>query len=588
MPPIIDGTFFLKRNNNQFGPLSLVEIVNHQKQIEMNKRKCILAALVALVVMAGCGKKVDVALGTSTVSIAPQGDSVEVVLTSNGDWTVDAYPDWLTVNPTSGNGNATLMLSAPLNSSDATRSGEVKVSTKDNTATLTVSQEAMENDFITVSPESIDCNVEGGTFTVTVNSNCDWAVNTSADWLSCEPSSGTGNGTVAVNITPIEGDVEVRETDIIFTGVENLLLPVHVVQHAPIHYTIGIDPTILAFDYMAGEQTVNVLCEGGWTASTEEDWIALGATSGNGNTALTVAVTENESETQAREGKVKFISESDDFVFLNIKQDVAPDPHYLEVTPTTVELDKDGGTAEVSINCDEDWTASVQANWVALSATSGSGNGTITLTAEPNPISEMRVTTLTVISGPLSQYVTIRQAAGEEPVAITVSPDTLYAAYSGGFVQFSIAANSNWTLTTSDGWITLTTASGSGNANLSIAVDQNNSAEQRIGVVNIMHNFSVMAMLIVVQEGRPVVLETDVTEINAPAEGGSYTVVVTSNQTWNIETSMGWLTCTPSSGNGNGEFLVKITPLVSVDRSAEIHIYGSYGSHLVIPVTQTR
>ena len=555
----------------------------------MNRMKRLLAAIIALVVMAGCGKKVDVALGTSALNIAAEGESVEVALTSNGDWTIDTYPEWLTVSPTSGNGNATLTLSAPLNDTDVARSGELKVSTKDNAATLTVSQEALEKKFIVVSPELIDCNAEGGAFTLTVNSNCDWAVNTSADWLSCEPTSGTGNGTVTVNITPFEGDVEVRETNIIFSGAENSLLPVHVVQHAPVQYYIGIDPTLLAFDYVGGEQTVNVLCEGGWTASTDDDWVTLGTTSGNGNTALTVTVSENEMVSQAREGKVKFLSETGEVVFLDIKQDGAPDPHYLEVTPTTVELDKDGGAAVVSINCDEDWTASVQANWVTLSATLGTGNGTITLTAEPNPISEMRVTALTVISGSLSQNVTIRQAAGEVPVTITVSPDTLTMAYSGGFANFSITANSDWTLTTFDSWITLTTTSGTGNANLNVAVDQNNTAEQRVGVVNIMHNFSVMERLIVVQEGRPVVLETDVTEILANGEGGSYNVMVTANQTWNIVTNVDWLSCTPSSGNGNGEFLVKITSLVSIpERSTEIHLYGSYGGHLVIPVTQTR
>ena len=128
----------------------------------MNKMRCFLAAIVALVVMAGCGKKVDVAWGISSLNIAPEGESVEVALTSNGDWTIDAYPDWLTVSPTSGNGDATITLVAPLNDSDATRSDEVRVTTKDNTATLKVAQEAMEQDYISVSPDAIECEAEGG------------------------------------------------------------------------------------------------------------------------------------------------------------------------------------------------------------------------------------------------------------------------------------------------------------------------------------------------------------------------------------------------------------------------------------------
>ena len=63
----------------------------------MNKMKQLMAVIIALVVMAGCGKKVDVAFSTSTLNIAAEGESVEVTLTSNGDWTIDTYPEWLTV-----------------------------------------------------------------------------------------------------------------------------------------------------------------------------------------------------------------------------------------------------------------------------------------------------------------------------------------------------------------------------------------------------------------------------------------------------------------------------------------------------------
>ena len=143
-------------------------------------------------------------------------------------------------------------------------------------------------------------------------------------------------------------------------------------------------------------------------------------------------------------------------------------------------------------------------------------------------------------------------------------------------------------MATSDSWIELRTTSGTGDGDISIVVDGNNSQEQRIGVVNIIHNFSVMESVVVVQEGRPSILETDVTEIHAPIEGGSYTVVVTANQTWRIEKDVEWVSCIPASGSGNGEFLIKIPLLASAQsRSTELRIYGGYGGCLVIPVTQS-
>ena len=553
----------------------------------MNKMRCLLAAIVALVVMAGCAKKVDVALSTSTLNIAAEGESVEVTLTSNGDWTIDACPEWLTVNPTSGNGNATLTLTAPLNDTEATRSGEMHVSTKDNAATLTVTQEAVEKDYIIVSPELIESEAEGGTFTLTVSSNCDWRANTSADWVSCEPAGGNGNETVTVTLLPIEGDIELREANIVFSGAGSELHPVRVIQHAGEQIYISIDPSTLPFDYDGGIQSVSVLSNGSWTVSTDADWYTLTPTSGNGDAEVTVTVSENELM-EARVGFVTFLSESGVSVQLDIKQEAAPDPHYLEVTPLAVNIDKDGGSADITISCDEDWAVMVEDNWVSLSTTTGSGNGTFTVTAGPNTVSEVRKTDVTVVSGSLSRRVVVTQAAGEEPVSISISPDTLFVSASGGLQHISITANSSWILESSDEqWISFLTSSGTGDAELDIIVDLNESSEGRMGTVSIYHNLMMMGRVVVVQEGRPNIFETDVTEINVRPEGGEYTIQLTANQSWTTGCDSGWMKCTPESGNGNGTLVVNVEPLISMHpRTGSIKIVGSTGAQIFITINQ--
>ena len=553
----------------------------------MNRIKYLLAAI-ALVVMAGCGKKVDVAFTNSSVAIAPEGESVEVALTSNGDWTVNTYPEWLTVSPTSGKGDATLKLTAPLNESGADRSGEVKVSSKDNTATLTVTQGMMEADYIRISPELIECEAEGGTFTLTVASNCDWAVNTSANWVSCEPASGTGDGTVTVTVAPIEGDMDDRETNLFFSGLGSELLPVSVVQHAEVHVYIRVDPSSLMFEYESGSQNVAIACAGSWTATVENDWISIDVASGNGNTVVAVTVTENELALEAREGRVNFVSETQDAVTLIVKQEGAPDPHHLVVTPATVSFDKNGGSVEFSVSCDVNWTASTEVSWLSLETLSGTGDGTVTLTAEPNTVNEARTAQVVFVSAGLRQNIAVTQAAGEIPPVVTVTPDTLYASYTGGFVHITISANTSWSVETAEAWLDPQTVSGEGNAQVAVVVDLNNSDTERVGVINIKHGSQTMCRVVVVQEGRPTIFETDITEINARPEGGEYTVHITANQTWNIETSVDWLVCIPSSGSGNGEFMVKINPLPSArPRETELRIYGGYGSYLVIPVSQS-
>ena len=547
-----------------------------------------MAAIVALVVMAGCGKKVDVALGTSTLNLAAEGESVEVALTSNGEWTVSSCPEWLAVSPTSGNGNATLTFTAPINDTEATRSCEVSVTTKDNTASLTVTQEAVEKDYVTVSPTLIESEAEGGAFTLTVASNCNWRVSNSAEWISCEPVSGNGNGTVTVTLLPIEGDIEFREANIFFSGAGSELLPIHVIQHAGVQIYLSLDPSTLIFDYDGGVQNVFVLSNGSWTVGSDADWFTLGTTSGNGNADVEVTVDENESM-EARLGFATFLSETGESIELIIKQDAAPDPHHLEVSPEILSFDQNGGSADIAISCDVDWTASLEEAWATLSATSGTGDGTITVTVAPNTVNEIKHAIVTVVSGSLLRRVVITQAAGEEPVAISISPDTLFVSASGGLQHISITANSSWRLVSSDEeWISFLTSTGTGDAELDIIVDLNESPEGRMGTVSIYHNITLMGNVVVVQEGRPNILEADVTEINARPEGGTYTVHITANQSWNIETTADWVVCEPSSGNNNGEFIVKVNPLTMIQpRSTELRIYGSTGGYLVIPVSQS-
>ena len=72
------------------------------------KRTKTLLAVAVLIVMASCGKKVEVSLSKSSIDFRPEGGDIEVALTSNGDWTATSSVEWIAVSPASGKGDATL------------------------------------------------------------------------------------------------------------------------------------------------------------------------------------------------------------------------------------------------------------------------------------------------------------------------------------------------------------------------------------------------------------------------------------------------------------------------------------------------
>ena len=58
-----------------------------------------------------------------------------------------------------------------------------------------------KNETLSVSPTGYNFASNGGSFTVTVNSNTSWTVSDNASWLFTNKTSGSGNSTVIVSAT---------------------------------------------------------------------------------------------------------------------------------------------------------------------------------------------------------------------------------------------------------------------------------------------------------------------------------------------------------------------------------------------------
>lgn len=547
----------------------------------MNKLKYVLLAFVVLTMAVGCKKEVNVTLDKTTIEVAPEGESFSVSLKSNGDWDVSS-PEWINVLPSSGNGDATLQIAVAANQAES-RSGEITVKTKDNSASLTVVQGARQN-FIILNPSAIESSFQGGTYEVTVTSNCDWTVSLQSDWVSCSPTSGSNNGIVTITVIPVAGEINgSRQTSVVFASEETEAI-LNVIQTAMLQIPVQIDPDQCDFEYEGGVRTVNVTCEGNWTAATEADWISLSVSSGSGNSQVNLTVAAN-GAFHPRSSFVCFTSETGNTAMLVVRQEAID--VVLEVTPSSFQFGKEGGEGTIIVRCDIEWVFDFDDTWMSVTPSSGTGDATVTLTVAPNTISTPRSGSIMIKAGEQVAEIFVSQEAGDEAPMAVVEPSTLYPAYIGGLQHLELTSNVSWYLQASN-WITLLTSSGNGNASFDIVVDNNLQPLARTGYVNVMYNGQVLTTVSVEQEGMPDILEPDCTEINMGPEGGNLTVHVTANQSWYISTSVEWLTCTPSSGSNDGEFLVKILPLSALQpRSTELRLYGSMGRMIVITVNQS-
>ena len=163
-----------------------------------------LAAVAAGVLAFSCNKtpETELSLTELAANFEAAGTLEKTIsVTSNVAWTVSCPDAWVTVSPKSGEGNGSFKISVTENTAFETRSSTVTVQAGEKSALVKVSQLSPAPSLL-ISEEAKDFGYDGGTLTVTVTSNAPWTVSVPAEseWVSADPVSGEGNGTVTVTV----------------------------------------------------------------------------------------------------------------------------------------------------------------------------------------------------------------------------------------------------------------------------------------------------------------------------------------------------------------------------------------------------
>ena len=173
---------------------------------------------------------------------------------------------------------------------------------------------------------------------------------------------------------------------------------------------LSVLPTSLTF--VAGGETLSlsITSNTNWTATSDADWLTLGAASGSGNGSVNVEATAN--PTIVRTATITITDGAGLTEMVSVSQD---DPSAtLTVLPTSLTFVAGGATLPLSITSNTAWTATKDADWLTLSALSGTGPGneSIDVVASENTTTSERTATITIAYGTSStRMVSVSQAA---------------------------------------------------------------------------------------------------------------------------------------------------------------------------------
>ena len=505
---------------------------------------------------------VEISVSPTTQSISPPAGNFPITLSSNTAWTVSSNAAWLTASPTSGASNASVTANFTANTG-AARTGILTFSAGGVTRTVTVTQATPA---LTVSPTTQAAAAAAGNFAITLTSNVNWTVSSNAAWLTAAPTSGSNDGSITASYTANTGAA--RTGVLTFSG-SGLTRTVTVTQATP---NLAVTPATQSVSPIEGSFAITLTSNVAWTVSSNAAWLSAGDASGSNNATVNANYADN-TGASSRSGILTFTGGG-----LSRTVTVTQAAPSLTVTPTTSAPTPAAGSFAIDLTSNIPWTVSSNAEWLTVTPTSGSNNGTLTASYTANT-DAARTGILTFSGGGLTRTVTVTQVAP----TLSVTPTTQARTSALGSFTTTLSSNVAWTVSSNAAWLTTTVSSGSNNATVTANYTAN-TGDERTGVLTFTGGG--ITRTVTVTQAAPPVLTLSPSTQAVSAAAGNFQVALTGNVAWTVASNSAWLTATPTSGSNNGTVTANFTGNTTAAARTGILTFTGGGLTRTVTVTQ--
>lgn len=285
-----------------------------------------------IIVTAECGfaESISIQVGACCVTAAPSSLTLSAAATNNQyfnvtttlsstTWQVSKDSPWVSLVTSSGTGSSPFIVNFTENNSGEQRTAHITIHTNcGNTTTITVTQNC--DVCISVSPTSlVGYHCASTSFNVTSNAN--WTVSSNAGWVSTNPTAGSNNGTVGVNVSNNTTCTD-RTATLTVSATNGMKIVNKTVTVTQWHNCNSVSPTNQNVSSAAGSTSFNINTNGtAWNATTNDSWITLSPAYGPPSgiyTSTTATYTANNSNF-SRTGNIT-ITSCDVYVVVTVTQ----------------------------------------------------------------------------------------------------------------------------------------------------------------------------------------------------------------------------------------------------------------------------
>lgn len=162
-------------------------------------------------------------------------------------------------------------------------------------------------------------------------------------------------------------------------------------------------------------------------------------------------------------------------------------PTELSVDLQSISLTAEGGSQTLRVTSNTNWIVTGNAGWLSVSPSASNGSRSIVVSATENNTTQPRTCTLVVTSedGKATATVNVSQSGKAEELAVDVNTINLQAT-KGSTGNLNISCNAAWTISGIPEWLSISSTTGKGNANIVLTTQSDNaSTTTRSAVITI-------------------------------------------------------------------------------------------------------
>lgn len=327
---------------------------------------------------------------------------------------------------------------------------------------------------------------EGGEIQLGFVSSGVWDATTVENWLELESISGkAGSNVLTVTVDENDNLSGDRSGAVrIMSGNKEL---VFTVSQSLNDKAEAKGETAIELDRKGGSATVEFKATKAWKAETKASWLTLSATEGEAGNSNVIKISAPINIEADRSAEVRINCGTYTLTY-TVSQKYIDGVEALGNTSVTIpEL---GGEATIVFSAVTEWTAASDAEWLTLSATSGSAGTEISLKASAGlNVDADRTASVTVKGGKKEIVYTVSQKMATSTLSYTSDDEDagevyVYASNGTGAIAF-IAAEA-WTAAADADWVAIETESGEpGTYSIGIAAENNTSLAPREAVITV-------------------------------------------------------------------------------------------------------